>query len=86
MKELHDGLAKVGWLHAFCTRPGQHSLAVQDVDASVHFFKRDSEGSLKASAVGYYGCEGGTVAAPESGGGSPPPSPTPPPPPPRPKE
>ena len=66
MKELHEGLAKVGWLHAFCTRPGQHSLAAQDVDASVRFFKRDAEGSLKPSAAGYYACEGGTVAAAES--------------------
>lgn len=66
MKELHDGLAKVGWLHAFCTRPGQHSLAAQDVEASVRFFKRDAEGSLKASAGGAYACEGGTAAAAES--------------------
>ncbi len=62
MKELHGGLAKVGWPHAFCTRPGQHSLANQDVEASVRFFKRDAEGSLKPNAAGYYACEGGTTA------------------------
>jgi poly(3-hydroxybutyrate) depolymerase len=79
MKELHDGLAKVGWLHAFCTRPGQHPLAAQDVEASVHFFKRESEGSLKPSAVGYYACEGGTVAGPEAASAIAPPTSTPPP-------
>lgn len=77
MKELHEGLAKVGWLHAFCTRPGQHPLAAQDVDTAVRFFKRDSEGTLKPNAAGYYACEGGAGAAPES---------APPPPPARPKK
>ncbi len=65
MKELHEGLAKVGWLHAFCTRPGPHPLEAHDIDASVRFFKRDAEGSLKANATGYYACEGANSAVPE---------------------
>jgi len=75
MKELHEGLAKVGWLHAFCTRPGAHALAAQDVDAAVRFFKRDSEGSLKPNAAGYYACEGGASAQPEPANGAAPPPP-----------
>ena len=65
MKELHEGLAKVGWLHAFCTRPGPHPLESHDIDASVRFFKRDSEGSLKPNATGYYACDGANSAVPE---------------------
>jgi poly(3-hydroxybutyrate) depolymerase len=61
MKELHDGLAKVGWTHAFCSRPGPHPLAREDIDASVRFFKHDVDGNLKASPTGYP-CEGGTTS------------------------
>jgi poly(3-hydroxybutyrate) depolymerase len=77
MKELHEGFSKLGWLHAFCTRPGPHPLAAQDVDVSVRFFKRDSEGGLKPNAAGYYACEGGTNGPAESAGGSSPPAPPP---------
>src|SRR5204862_493138 len=61
MKELHDGLAKVGWPHAFCTRPGAHPLAREDIEASVRFFRRDLEGSLKPTPTGYP-CEGGATS------------------------
>jgi poly(3-hydroxybutyrate) depolymerase len=80
MKELHESLGKLGWPHAFCTRLGQHPLAAQDVDASVRFFKRDAEGSLKPSAAGSYGCEDGTNGSPESAASSVPTPPSPPPP------
>lgn len=63
MKELHDSLAKAGWPHAFCSRPGPHSLASEDVEAALRFFKRDADGTLKANA-GSYPCEGGTKPAP----------------------
>jgi len=62
MKELHDGLAKTGWAHAFCARPGPHPLAATDVDAAIAFFKRDAEGSLKP-AGGSFACEGGATDA-----------------------
>jgi predicted esterase len=65
MKELHDGLTKAGWSHAFCARPGAHALASQDIDAALKFFKHEAEGGLKTSAG--YTCEGGTAAAPGSG-------------------
>jgi poly(3-hydroxybutyrate) depolymerase len=64
VKELHDELGKVGWAHAFCTRPGEHPLAGPDVEASLRFFKRDQEGSLKPSGSSY-ACEGGTSEAGE---------------------
>ena len=67
MKELHEGLAKIGWMHAFCTRPGQHPLAEEDIDASLRFFKRDLDGSLKPQSGGY-ACEGNTAPASPSGG------------------
>ncbi|MDB4945351.1 MAG: hypothetical protein JWP97_4885 [Labilithrix sp.] len=70
MKELHDGLAKAGWLHAYCTRPGAHPLASQDLDASLRFFKHDAEGGLKASSAGYYGCDGATNASPDAAQGA----------------
>jgi|GEM_PF-1499831 len=66
-KELHDGLAKVGWTHAYCTRPGQHPLAAQDVEAALRFFKHEQDGSLKASADGYP-CEGGSTSLGGGGG------------------
>jgi predicted esterase len=65
-KELHEGLSKVGWTHAFCTRPGQHPLAAEDVEAALRFFKHEQDGSLKASPEGYP-CEGGATAI--AGGG-----------------
>ncbi len=61
-RELHEGLAKVGWTHAYCTRPGPHPLAVEDVEAALRFFKREQEGSLKPTSEGY-ACEGGTTPA-----------------------
>lgn len=70
MKELHDGLAKAGWLHAYCTRPGAHPLAPQDLDASLKFFKHDADGALKASNAGYYGCDGANNASPDPSGAS----------------
>lgn len=70
MKELHEGLAKAGWLHAYCTRPGAHPLAAQDLDASLKFFKHDADGTLKASNAGYYACEGTTNASPDPGASS----------------
>jgi poly(3-hydroxybutyrate) depolymerase len=71
MKELHDGLAKSGWPHAFCTRPGPHPLAGEDIEASLRFFKHDMDGSLKASSGGFP-CEGGAVAAAGSAPTAPP--------------
>lgn len=71
MKELHDGLAKVAWPHAFCTRPGQHPIAAEDIDAATRFFKREGDGSLKASSGGTYACEGGTTNAPGTGAAAP---------------
>jgi poly(3-hydroxybutyrate) depolymerase len=65
MKELHEGLAKAGWPHGYCARPGPHPLASQDVDAALRFFKHEAEGSLKAAAS--YPCEAGTSAV--AGGG-----------------
>lgn len=66
MKELHDGLNKVGWAHAFCTRPGQHPLAREDVDAALGFFKHENEGAKGPQANA---CEGGT--SPGDGGAAP---------------
>ena len=60
-KELHEGLAKVGWPHAYCTRPGTHPLAAADVEAALRFFKHEQDGSLKASSDGYP-CEGGATS------------------------
>jgi len=67
-KELHDGLSKVGWTHAWCTHPGPHPLAKEDVDASLRFFKREQEGSLKPTPDGYP-CEGGTTSLGSGGSG-----------------
>ncbi|HSO40654.1 MAG TPA: hypothetical protein VLT33_49345 [Labilithrix sp.] len=81
MKELHGSLAKGGWSHAFCTHPGGHPLASQDIEASVRFFKHDADGTLKANAAGYYPCEGGTAPGDPAGGAAAPaadpPTPTP---------
>lgn len=68
-KELHESLTKVGWPHAFCTRPGSHPLATADIEASLRFFKHDADGSLKPTPAGY-ACEGGATAA-ASGGEAP---------------
>ena len=65
-KELHEGLAKVGWPHAYCTRPGTHPLSAADVEAALRFFKHEQDGSLKASSDGYP-CEGGATSL--GGGG-----------------
>ncbi|AKV01655.1 hypothetical protein AKJ09_08318 [Labilithrix luteola] len=62
MKELHDSLAKAGWTHAYCSRPGASALATEDVDAALRFFKRDADGTLKSGGGGY-ACEGGTKSA-----------------------
>ena len=67
-KELHEGLAKIGWTHAWCTHPGAHPLAKEDVDASLRFFKREQEGSLKPTPDGYP-CEGGTTSLGSGGSG-----------------
>lgn len=56
MRELHEGLAKIGWAHAFCPRPGAHPLAREDVDAALRFFRRDVEGTLRPVG-GAYPCE-----------------------------
>ena len=74
MKELHDGLAKAGQTHAFCTRPGPHPLAREDIEASVRFFKRDLEGSLKPISTGYP-CEGGATSLIAGAASDPPPPP-----------
>lgn len=70
LKELHDGLAKIGWTHAYCTRPGRHPLAGEDIEASLRFFKREHEGNLKPSAEGYP-CEGGATSLGGGGGAAP---------------
>lgn len=65
MKALHESLARAGWPHAFCARPGSHALATDDVDAALRFFKHDLDGTLKA--VGdpkAYPCEGAGAAEP----------------------
>ena len=67
-KELHEGLAKVGWPHAYCTRPGPHPLSAADVEAALRFFKHEQDGSLKAAADGYP-CEGQATSL-GGGGGS----------------
>jgi poly(3-hydroxybutyrate) depolymerase len=66
-RELHEGLAKAGWTHAYCTRPGPHPLAGEDMEAALRFFKREQDGNLKPTPDGY-ACEGGTTSA---GGGGP---------------
>lgn len=47
MKELHEGLTKAGWPHAYCPRAGAAALASEDIDAALRFFKRDADGTLK---------------------------------------
>jgi poly(3-hydroxybutyrate) depolymerase len=64
MKELHDGLSKSGWTHAYCSRAGTHQLSTDDVDAALRFFEHDAKGTLKADAKGY-ACEGMTKAVAE---------------------
>lgn len=65
MRDLHEGLGKAGWIHAWCTRPGGHALAAQDVDAALRFFKRDAEAAPKSPGGGF-ACEpGGKPAAGE---------------------
>jgi hypothetical protein len=59
LNELHDELGKAGWTHAFCTRPGEHPLAQPDIEASLRFFKREHEGTLKPSGASF-ACEAGT--------------------------
>lgn len=63
MRELHDGLAKTGWAHAFCSRPGAHALATEDVDAALRFFERDAKGV--PSGKSGLACEGQTKAVAE---------------------
>jgi poly(3-hydroxybutyrate) depolymerase len=60
-KQLHEGLAKAGWTHAYCTRPGPHPLAGEDMEAALRFFKHEQEGNLKPTPDGY-ACEGGTTS------------------------
>lgn len=72
MKTLHEGLAKVGWTHANCTRPGPHPLAAEDVEAALRFFTHEQEGSLKSTPEGY-ACEGGTTSLGGGGSGAAPP-------------
>jgi predicted esterase len=62
MKELHEGLSKVGWSHAYCTRSGPHRLAADDVDAALRFFEHEAHGGLKAQS-GMLPCEGATKPA-----------------------
>lgn len=59
MKELHEGLAKVSWTHAFCPRAGAQALTNDDVELALRFFKRDASGSLKPQGSAYP-CEGAT--------------------------
>ncbi len=67
-KELHEGLAKVGWAHAFCPRNGSKTMTVEDVEAALRFFRHEADGSLKAQG-GLYPCDGAAPAAtrPKSG-------------------
>jgi predicted esterase len=66
MKELHEGLAKTGWAHAYCGRAGAHQLSAEDVDAALRFFDRDTKGTLKPEGKSSsYACEGPTKAVAE---------------------
>jgi predicted esterase len=56
MRALRDDLAKAGWPHAWCTRPGGHALLASDVDAALHFFAREAVGALRPQG-GVYPCE-----------------------------
>ena len=56
MRSLRDDLAKVGWPHAWCPRPGGPALLTADVDTALGFFARDAAGALRAHA-GVYPCE-----------------------------
>jgi poly(3-hydroxybutyrate) depolymerase len=67
MKELNDSFSKASWMHAFCTRPGQHPLAQEDVQASLRFFQHDHDGNLAVQSSAY-ACEGGTTTAPGGAG------------------
>lgn len=58
VKGMHEGLSKAGWPHAYCPRQGTSSLAAEDVDAALRFFKREAEGGLKTAKV-EIACEGG---------------------------
>lgn len=60
MRDLHDRFGKVGWPHAYCTRPGDHALMAEDMNAALMFFKHDADGTLKPGATSY-ACEGGTA-------------------------
>lgn len=60
MKELHDSLAKSGWMHAMCMRGGDHSMTAEDLDASLSYFRHD----VKSGEKPPYPCEGGTKPSP----------------------
>ena len=46
-KELHEGLSKVGWAHAYCTRPGPHPLAVRGRRGGAPLLQARTDGTLK---------------------------------------
>lgn len=57
-KELHELLGKASWTHAFCPRQGSPALSVEDVEAALRFFKRETDGTLKPQGNAYP-CEAG---------------------------
>jgi poly(3-hydroxybutyrate) depolymerase len=59
VKELHEGLTKAGWPHAYCPRAGSPALAAEDVEAALRFFRREADGTLKPQKGDIISCEGG---------------------------
>jgi poly(3-hydroxybutyrate) depolymerase len=71
MKELHETLARAGWPHAYCARPGGDALSEADLEAALGFFRRDLEGTLRTKN-GAYPCDPPAKPAlpsPPAGGG-----------------
>ena len=57
VKELHEQLTREKWPNLRCTRPGEHPLTGEDVDAALRFFRHEPAG-------GSFTCEGQAPAAP----------------------
>jgi predicted esterase len=57
-KELHESLNREKWPNQSCTRPGEHGLAGDDVDAALRFFRHEP-----VATKGGFVCDG-TLPAP----------------------